>query len=339
MNPIGTWTARLIVVGATLGTAMTLGVSGLSAATTADRGSGTDAAYALVAGGEPGTGQVTFTDLLGRSDVVGHAGPIVLPDGTQVAVITRSGDATAMTGVVELAVDRSGGWVVEQILDSGFPDAPLMVGDLTGDALTEIVVKMLAATGGKSWDVIYRIDPHGPSLEEIPYAVNELEPLLGTLPFGVTVSTVGPDVVSTSVVTCEPSCSEDLGTRVDWHLDRSGSWILRPAGPPPPRPAPVVDPPSCDAYGFNDQYPIRRCDQGYAVLIVQSALIDAGYTIDVDGYFGPGTETAVRDFQLDAGLEVDGLVGPHTWLTLVGWQPGWDLDGNGTVDPDEVVWD
>ena len=38
MNPIGTWTARLIVVGATLGTAMTLGVSGLSAATTADRG-------------------------------------------------------------------------------------------------------------------------------------------------------------------------------------------------------------------------------------------------------------------------------------------------------------
>ena len=152
-----------------------------------------------------------------------------------------------------------------------------MVGDLTGDALTEIVVKMLGSNG---WQELGRDLPDRPARSEpraqIPYAVNELDPLLGTLPFGVTVSTVGPDVVSTSVVTCEPSCSEDLGTRVDWHLDRSGSWILRPAGPPPPRPAPVVDPPSCDAYGFNDQYPIRRCDEGYAVLIVQSALITSG---------------------------------------------------------------
>ena len=70
--------------------------------------------------------------------------------------------------------------------------------------------------------------------------------------------------------------------------------------------------------------------------IIQNALVSHGYAVDVDGYFGPGTEQAVRDFQRIEGLEVDGLVGPNTWSTLVGRQPGWDLDGNGIIDPDEV---
>ena len=70
----------------------------------------------------------------------------------------------------------------------------------------------------------------------------------------------------------------------------------------------------------------------------QQALVDRGYTVDVDGYFGPATEQTVYDFQLIEGLEVDGLVGPNTWSTLVGG-PGWDLDGNGIIDPDEVVYD
>ena len=279
-----------------------------------------------------------LSDLVGRSDVAGHLGPMVLPDGTQVAVITRSGDLTTMSGTVELAVDHGGHWLVEQTLAVGYADAPVVVGDLTGDGLTEIVVTMIGSTGGKSWDVIYRIDSEGPILEEIPFAVNELQPLLGTLPFGLSVNSVQPDTVSSSVRTCEPSCAEDLGTDVDWYLDRSGSLILRPVATPPP-PPPVVDPPSCDTYSSNDQYPIRRCDEGYAVFMIQNALVSHGYTVDVDGYFGPGTEQAVRDFQRNAGLEADGLVGRNTWPTLVGQQPGWDLDGNGVIDPDEVVWD
>ena len=40
-----------------------------------------------------------------------------------------------------------------------------MVGDLTGDGVTEFVVTYAsAAAGAKSWDVIYRIDTDGPSV-------------------------------------------------------------------------------------------------------------------------------------------------------------------------------
>ena len=100
--------------------------------------------------------------------------------------------------------------------------------------------------------------------------------------------------------------------------------------PPPP--------PACPSYTVNDQYPIRRCDEGYAVSMIQYALVRDGYPVDDDGYFGPGTEVAVRQFQASRGLEVDGLVGPNTWAALTGgYVTGYDVDGNGIVDPDEII--
>jgi hypothetical protein len=275
--------------------------------------------------------------LTARPDVVGYVGPIAMPDETEVAVITRS-DVATMTGTVELAVGRPQGWVVGQSfpIDGFVPDAPDGIGDLTGDGRTEIRVPLIASTGGKGWDLLYQIDSQGPNLDEIPFDTTALE-ATGIVPISLHIDSVNVDHVATSIGTCTPSCAEDIRTPVEWYLDRSGSSILRPVPLPPP-PPPVVDPPSCDAYSFNDQYPIRRCDEGYAVYILQQALVDRGYTVDVDGYFGPGTEQAVRDFQRIEGLEVDGLVGPNTWSTLVGG-PGWDLDGNSIIDPDEVVWD
>jgi peptidoglycan hydrolase-like protein with peptidoglycan-binding domain len=36
----------------------------------------------------------------------------------------------------------------------------------------------------------------------------------------------------------------------------------------------------------------------------------------VDGSFGRNTESAVRAFQREAGLDDDGVVGPETWAAL-----------------------
>ncbi|MCL1791066.1 MAG: peptidoglycan-binding protein [Peptococcaceae bacterium] len=47
--------------------------------------------------------------------------------------------------------------------------------------------------------------------------------------------------------------------------------------------------------------------------LIQAALYTRGYTSVIpDGVFGPGTETAVRQFQRAQGLTADGIVGPMT---------------------------
>ncbi len=56
--------------------------------------------------------------------------------------------------------------------------------------------------------------------------------------------------------------------------------------------------------------------KGEEVKELQSALNGMGYTLDVDGTYGPATEAAVRDFQRTHGLDVDGKVGPATWAAL-----------------------
>src|SRR5699024_12247480 len=45
---------------------------------------------------------------------------------------------------------------------------------------------------------------------------------------------------------------------------------------------------------------------------LQQQLLDKGYDINVDGINGPQTESTLRDFQSNQGIEVDGIVGPDT---------------------------
>lgn len=51
---------------------------------------------------------------------------------------------------------------------------------------------------------------------------------------------------------------------------------------------------------------------------VQSQLNAHGYALNVDGNFGPATNTAVRSFQASRRLQDDGVVGQTTWRALLG---------------------
>jgi hypothetical protein len=63
---------------------------------------------------------------------------------------------------------------------------------------------------------------------------------------------------------------------------------------------------------------VRRPDTGEAVRGAQRQLNKYAYGLTVDGVFGSGTESAVRDAQRQNALTVDGVVGPATWRALTG---------------------
>lgn len=67
---------------------------------------------------------------------------------------------------------------------------------------------------------------------------------------------------------------------------------------------------------------------GSVVQSVQYMLIDTGYLSDgADGVFGSGTQSAVRRFQADHGLDADGVVGTQTMQALA--------DASGREVPEE----
>lgn len=79
----------------------------------------------------------------------------------------------------------------------------------------------------------------------------------------------------------------------------SRSTVRAAVGPPPPFPG-----------------QLQKGSTGAGVLLLQRRLAERGWTIDIDGDFGPATDKVVRGFQADKGLEVDGEVGPKTWSAL-----------------------
>ena len=67
---------------------------------------------------------------------------------------------------------------------------------------------------------------------------------------------------------------------------------------------------------FDGSYSIRQGDRGLHVRRLQEVLGAIGYRLGVDGVFGPGTQSAVLEFQADAGLEPDGLFGRRSKQAL-----------------------
>lgn len=62
---------------------------------------------------------------------------------------------------------------------------------------------------------------------------------------------------------------------------------------------------------------ISKGSTGSDVVLCQERLNAWNTPCDVDGIFGPATETAVIEFQSDHGLVPDGIVGDKTWNALL----------------------
>jgi peptidoglycan hydrolase-like protein with peptidoglycan-binding domain len=65
-------------------------------------------------------------------------------------------------------------------------------------------------------------------------------------------------------------------------------------------------------------WPVVRLNySGSNVKTVQYLLRYRGYSLTADGAFGPGTDSAVKQFQTANALTADGVVGANTWTKLV----------------------
>ncbi len=65
---------------------------------------------------------------------------------------------------------------------------------------------------------------------------------------------------------------------------------------------------------------LRKGSSGKPVKALQILLDYFGYNIGkcgIDGDFGSDTNSAVRKFQKDSGIEIDGIVGKDTWSNLI----------------------
>lgn len=70
-------------------------------------------------------------------------------------------------------------------------------------------------------------------------------------------------------------------------------------------------------YLFGTKLLYNGCSDSYFVRNLQTYLQAHGESLTVDGSFGPGTYTAVCNFQAKKGLQVDGKAGPATKRALL----------------------
>lgn len=100
---------------------------------------------------------------------------------------------------------------------------------------------------------------------------------------------------------------------------------------PAPAPQPELSGPPTDGFNPNThpgtapapQEPVppfpgimQKGSRGIGVAYLQDKFMHRGWQVTVDGIFGKETDTIVRKFQSEKGLDVDGIVGPKTWTCL-----------------------
>lgn len=94
----------------------------------------------------------------------------------------------------------------------------------------------------------------------------------------------------------------------------------------------------CDGWTQNPKLPLVKCDSGDGVRAAQVALRKAGFSTDVDGYFGPRTAKAVYDYQTKNGITATAMIDVDTWKSLFPGNAGLrgkDANNDGVITPDE----
>lgn len=133
------------------------------------------------------------------------------------------------------------------------------------------------------------------------------------------------DSADSTDTTSTPAASSVLPTTTSAGTT-SASTSASTAGSSPAIPAPPSDQGdgddgpvdrSCSSYTTDETLPVQLCARGALVEDIQSALTANGFTVEVDGLFGPATEIAVLEFQTREGLAQDGIVGPSTFEVLL----------------------
>ncbi|MFG2455816.1 protein kinase [Streptomyces sp. NPDC048523] len=127
----------------------------------------------------------------------------------------------------------------------------------------------------------------------------------------------------TGTTSAQPSVSGSTGDRDDVDAPPPGDDPSTTPSPTPPADSPSAGTDTapwlseCTYYAGNGR--TRLGDSGKRVQQVQCILTQRGYGVGsagVDGEFGSGTESAVRAFQNERGLDADGVVAHDTWVAL-----------------------
>ncbi len=119
---------------------------------------------------------------------------------------------------------------------------------------------------------------------------------------------------------------EPIGEPDDADDDAAPTTVAPTTAPPPApvdttAPAPVEEAPVVDWDGTyrpksTADRTVQLGDISPVVEQLQQALSRLGYPLEADGYFGYGTESAVRQFQRDRGLPVTGIATDDVWDAL-----------------------
>ena len=174
---------------------------------------------------------------------------------------------------------------LEAIGDEPIPCAPQQIADDLGDGVK--VVEGLCLEGwtlvgtdgpGDTWFIATWTDDEWTQFVSFPTLMCRSEAEAGGVPIPILDRIVW--------ASCAGSGSGDETPTVAW----DGVWRPAPSGR------------EVQLGQFGDQ-----------VTWLQDALVLRGYEVDVDGYFGYGTEAAVRQFQRDRGLAVNGIATEDVW--------------------------